>query len=111
MRKTMSDSPVGNWPLRERTESDSRSYRVGMGTRVYRGNRYRCGLCYIRPYATPLCAAESGVTTIGNAQRVPLAGQHCGRCSKCRERRDAFRSAGVTDPTDYAVGSRQPRRD
>jgi 7-cyano-7-deazaguanine synthase len=27
---------------------------------------------------------------------------HCGRCSKCRERRDAFQAAGVTDPTTYA---------
>lgn len=29
--------------------------------------------------------------------------RHCGRCSKCRERRDAFREAGVEDPTEYAV--------
>jgi 7-cyano-7-deazaguanine synthase len=27
---------------------------------------------------------------------------HCGLCSKCRERRDAFAAAGVTDPTRYA---------
>jgi 7-cyano-7-deazaguanine synthase len=33
----------------------------------------------------------------------PLNGQHCGRCSKCRERRDAFRDAGIEDPTSYAV--------
>jgi 7-cyano-7-deazaguanine synthase len=33
----------------------------------------------------------------------PRAGQHCGRCSKCRERRDAFAEADVTDPTPYAV--------
>ena len=26
---------------------------------------------------------------------------HCGLCSKCRERRDAFKSAGVADPTAY----------
>lgn len=32
----------------------------------------------------------------------PVAGGHCGRCSKCRERRDAFRDAGVIDPTTYA---------
>jgi 7-cyano-7-deazaguanine synthase len=31
----------------------------------------------------------------------PLEGQHCGRCSKCRERRDAFIEAGVADTTPY----------
>jgi 7-cyano-7-deazaguanine synthase len=33
----------------------------------------------------------------------PAKGLHCGRCSKCRERRDAFRAAAVEDPTRYAV--------
>jgi 7-cyano-7-deazaguanine synthase len=28
--------------------------------------------------------------------------RHCGVCSKCRERHDAFLEAGVADPTDYA---------
>ena len=32
----------------------------------------------------------------------PVGGRHCGRCSKCRERRDAFREAGGADPTAYA---------
>ena len=32
----------------------------------------------------------------------PVRGRHCGRCSKCRERREAFTAAGVADPTDYA---------
>ena len=31
----------------------------------------------------------------------PKDGQHCGQCSKCRERRDAFAEAGVADPTTY----------
>jgi len=31
----------------------------------------------------------------------PKDGLHCGRCSKCRERRDAFNAAGVADPTAY----------
>lgn len=30
---------------------------------------------------------------------------HCGLCSKCRERRDAFATAGVPDPTPYAAAS------
>jgi 7-cyano-7-deazaguanine synthase len=33
----------------------------------------------------------------------PRRGRHCGECSKCRERRDAFRDAGVADPTEYIV--------
>ena len=33
----------------------------------------------------------------------PRDGLHCGRCSKCRERRDAFQDAGVPDPTRYAA--------
>jgi 7-cyano-7-deazaguanine synthase len=32
----------------------------------------------------------------------PVGGMHCGRCSKCRERRDAFRAAGIEDPAPYA---------
>jgi len=35
----------------------------------------------------------------------PLGGVHCGRCSKCRERRDAFDEAGIADPTRYASPS------
>ena len=31
----------------------------------------------------------------------PKDGAHCGGCSKCRERRDAFSEAGVADPTIY----------
>jgi 7-cyano-7-deazaguanine synthase len=38
----------------------------------------------------------------------PAADAHCGVCSKCRERRDAFAAAGVPDRTAYAAAS--PRR-
>ena len=37
----------------------------------------------------------------------PKDGLHCGVCSKCRERRDAFMAAGIEDRTRYAV---QPAR-
>ena len=33
----------------------------------------------------------------------PREGLHCGRCSKCRERRDGFADAQVEDPTRYAA--------
>lgn len=35
----------------------------------------------------------------------PRGTVHCGLCSKCRERRDAFDEAGVADPTVYASPS------
>ena len=38
----------------------------------------------------------------------PGGARHCGLCSKCRERHDAFLAAGVNDPTEY-VDSRHVR--
>ena len=32
---------------------------------------------------------------------APVSGVHCGRCNKCAERMEAFRSIGVDDPTRY----------
>lgn len=34
----------------------------------------------------------------------PKSGKHCGKCNKCAERRQAFVSAGMIDPTEYANG-------
>jgi 7-cyano-7-deazaguanine synthase len=31
----------------------------------------------------------------------PVNGQHCARCSKCRERREAFIAAGIEDPARW----------
>ena len=54
---------------------------------------------------------KSDVIRLGHQLGVPLeltlscmnprGGLHCGECSKCRERRDAFREAGIEDPTQY----------
>ena len=33
----------------------------------------------------------------------PAEGRHCGRCSKCRERREAFRRTGRADPAEYST--------
>jgi 7-cyano-7-deazaguanine synthase len=72
------------------------------------------GLGLAMPFAiaAPLVAMhKEEVVALGRTLGVPLAlslscmnpqdGQHCGVCSKCRERIDAFRDAGVTDETVY----------
>jgi 7-cyano-7-deazaguanine synthase len=38
----------------------------------------------------------------------PVNDRHCGQCSKCRERQDAFRGAGVEDRTVYAASWPRP---
>ena len=40
----------------------------------------------------------SCMSPVWNGEGLP---RHCGGCSKCRERHDAFLQAGVIDPTDY----------
>ncbi len=64
------------------------------------------------PFAT---LHKADVIRLGVSLGVPLAatlscmnpveGMHCGLCSKCRERRDAFAEAGVKDPTEYRAPS------
>ena len=72
------------------------------------------GLAHPIAIAAPFAEmAKSDVIRLGATLGVPLEltmscmkpgdGLHCGQCSKCRERRDAFCDAGVTDPTAYAV--------
>ena len=78
------------------------------------GRALTLGLAHDIAVAAPFAAMKkSEVIRLGAALRVPLAstlscmnpqqGRHCGQCSKCRERRDAFRQARVDDPTAYAV--------
>ena len=55
---------------------------------------------------------KDAVIALGQSLRVPFEltlscmqprdGAHCGRCSKCRERIEAFRDAGIADPAPYA---------
>ena len=51
----------------------------------------------------PQSAFESATeSTIESAIRNPQSAIHCGSCSKCRERHDAFLAAAIADPTVYA---------
>ena len=55
---------------------------------------------------------KADVIRLGRALGVPFEltlscmqpndGRHCGRCSKCRERIEAFREVGAEDPAKYA---------
>jgi 7-cyano-7-deazaguanine synthase len=78
------------------------------------GQALSMGLAHAVVIDTPFASMrKSDVITIGVAMGVPLEltlscmkpqhGLHCGECSKCRERRDAFVEAGVSDPTHYAT--------
>ena len=72
------------------------------------------GLAHPIVVDTPFASLEkSAVIRLGVELGVPLEltlscmnpqdGRHCGRCSKCRERRDAFNDASVEDRTRYAT--------
>lgn len=77
------------------------------------------GLDHAIEIATPFVTLHKHeVILLGASLRVPLERTlscmnptadplplHCGRCSKCRERRDGFEAAGVADPTAYAYAS------
>lgn len=72
-------------------------------------------LSCMNPVAGPVGAGEpaGAARSIASERRGPSTWAatplplHCGRCSKCRERRDGFEAAGVPDPTAYA--HRSPR--
>lgn len=85
-------------------------------TPEFRSNMARAlalGLAHPLDIDAPLAnSTKSDVVRLGLALGVPLGltlscmnpagdARHCGLCSKCRERHDAFVAAGIADPTEY----------
>jgi 7-cyano-7-deazaguanine synthase len=82
------------------------SFRAAMARALSLGLAH--GLTIDAPYAS---VEKADVIRRGAALGVPWTltlscmnpqPLHCGRCSKCRERHDAFVQSGITDPTEYA---------
>jgi 7-cyano-7-deazaguanine synthase len=85
------------------------------------GRALSLGLAHELTILTPFAHLHKAeVVALGHSLSVPLeltmscnnpnGGLHCGLCSKCRERRDAFDEAQISDPTTYANPSpREPR--
>lgn len=83
-------------------EAMTRSLSLGLGHDI----------AIVTPFLT---LHKADVIKLGHSLGVPLEltlscmsptdGLHCGTCSKCRERRDAFDEAGVADKTSYAKPS------
>lgn len=80
------------------------------------GHALSLGLAHAFDIVAPFAALEKpDVIRLGMSLAVPMEwsmscmnpqeGRHCGLCSKCRERRDAFAEAGVEDLTLYASPS------
>ena len=81
-------------------EAMSRAVSLGLETQIQvdapflkmrKAEVIRLGATYQLPFELTLSCMQ------------PAAGRHCGRCSKCRERRDAFAEAGLMDPAPYAA--------
>lgn len=65
------------------------------------------GIDIIAPYT---CLTKTDIARRGAALGIDYSDtyscykggeRHCGRCGTCRERQEAFREAGISDPTEY----------
>lgn len=81
------------------------SFMTAMGQAIEQGTYARVQI--LRPF---IDRSKGEIVALGAKLGVDFAHtyscycggeQHCGLCATCRERREAFRSGGVVDPTSY----------
>jgi 7-cyano-7-deazaguanine synthase len=71
----------------------------------------------IRPFLYPIPMDKTAIVKLGYELGAPLALSwscykggtlHCGRCGTCVERKEAFKLAGIADPTNYEPATLTP---
>jgi 7-cyano-7-deazaguanine synthase len=95
--------PLAGNPFPDATEEFFDAYGAALGIGLDRRIRIEAPFAGMHKAEVIRLGVDLGVPlelTLSCMQ--PVNGQHCGRCSKCRERRDGFLEAGVEDPTTYA---------
>lgn len=96
-------APLGSNPFPDATDEFYDGFAAVVSRAV--GGRVRV----LRPYAT-LGLHKADVLRRGAGMPLahtfscirPIGERHCGRCNKCEERKQGFRNAGLSDPTNYA---------
>jgi 7-cyano-7-deazaguanine synthase len=76
--------------------------RVGKAEVIRRGIAAGVPLARTLSCMNPVDRGREDFAESAKSSRPHFQFLHCGLCSKCRERHDAFLEAGVADPTDYA---------
>ena len=85
---------------------DCRSEFIGSMSAAMTAGTYE-GIDVIAPYT---CLTKTDIARRGAALGIDYSDtyscykggeRHCGRCGTCRERQEAFREAGISDPTEY----------
>jgi 7-cyano-7-deazaguanine synthase len=91
--------PDCRWPFLEALEE-----ALQIGTEGHGGERLTLFAPFVSRTKTDIAAIGAGLgVDFAHTWTCYEGGEkHCGKCGACVERKEAFRDAGVNDPTEYA---------